>query len=157
MMASAGGGGSFWILRYNFEDTGSNDQNTYTRGMIIIDDVLYSQTDSVTVDMADCPRKYWLYGINLVGFSHGREEGKRIQQIMQQEVPELWAQSQYREWHLWDLHHEVLEDGGIVLRRLTSTTPTDDWHENKAYKSMRRSQAFVWFPEGGKDLLEILV
>lgn len=46
MMASAGGGGSFWILRYNFVDTGSNDQHTYTAGMIIIDDVLYSQTYS---------------------------------------------------------------------------------------------------------------
>jgi len=46
MMASAGGGGNHWILRYNFEDTGSNDQNTYAAGMIIINDVLYSQTYS---------------------------------------------------------------------------------------------------------------
>ena len=44
MMASAGGGGSFWILRYNYEPPSGTGIATNASGMIIIDDVLYSQT-----------------------------------------------------------------------------------------------------------------
>ena len=44
MMASAGGAGGYWILRYNYQNPSGTDIATQAGGMIIIDDVLYSQT-----------------------------------------------------------------------------------------------------------------
>lgn len=105
---------------------------------------------AVTVDTGPTARKYRQFGRNLIGFSHGKE-GKRIETVMQVDAPEMWGQTDVREWHLGDLHHEeVQEVGGIVIRRLPSLTSTDGWHAEKGFTgSHKRAQAFVWDKENG--------
>lgn len=114
----------------------------------------FRNCDNVTVDVSPMVRKYIDYGINLIGYSHGSEEGKRIETLMQAEVPELWGKSKFREWHLGHLHHEnVQEDGGVIVRRLSSVTSTDSWHKEKGYVgAVRKAQIFVWDKLTGKDM-----
>jgi hypothetical protein len=90
----------------------------------------------------------------LIGYSHGKEEGKRIQFLMQVEQPEAWGASDYREWHLGDLHHEeAMELGGMVIRRISAITKTDAWHAEKGFVgAIHKAQAFVWDKERGKLL-----
>lgn len=110
----------------------------------------YEQIDGVTVDLSPAPRKYKRFGINLIGWSHGKE-GKRIQHLMQQEQPEDWGRTQIREWHLGDLHHEEAEEiGGVIIRRMSSITAVDSWHAEKGYRATRKAEAFVWDKAGGK-------
>lgn len=113
-------------------------------------DAHFRNTGSVTVDTSPAPRKYFRYGQNLIGFSHGKE-GKRIETLMQVEAAEDWGRTKYREFHLGDLHHErVKEDGGIIFRRISAITATDAWHNEKGYKgAVRKAQAFVWDKENG--------
>lgn len=113
----------------------------------------YEDCDSVTVDLSPSPRKYVHYGVNLIGFSHGKE-GKRIEHLMQQEQPEAWGQTRYREWHLGDLHHEEAKEvGGIKIRRISSITGTDAWHSEKGFISQRMAQAFIWDKELGRQFV----
>ena len=114
----------------------------------------YRNVEGVTVDISPAPRKYVHYGRCLIGYSHGKEEGKRIQFLMQVEQPEAWGASDYREWHLGDLHHEEsMELGGIVIRRISAITKTDAWHAEKGFVgSVHKAQAFVWDKELGKVL-----
>ncbi len=114
----------------------------------------FHSTDSVEVNTGASQRKYIRFGNNLIGYSHGREEGKRIDGLMQIERPEDWGETLYREWHLGDLHHEsVRESGGIIFRRVSTITATDAWHASKGYKgSIRKAQAFIWDKEDGKVL-----
>lgn len=109
---------------------------------------------SVTVDTSASQRKYVRYGNSLIGYSHGREEGKRIDGLMQIESPDDWGATLYREWHLGDLHHEsVRESGGIIFRRVSTITAADAWHASKGYKgAVRKAQAFLWDVERGKVL-----
>lgn len=113
----------------------------------------YADCDAVTVDLSPTVRKYVRYGVNLIGFSHGKE-GKRIQHLMQQERPEDWGETRFREWHLGDLHHEEAQEvGGVKIRRIASLTASDAWHAEKGYQSVRMAQAFVWDRENGRELV----
>jgi hypothetical protein len=111
---------------------------------------IYEDVAGVEVDIAPTSRKYVRFGKNLIGFSHGKEEGKRIQTLMQQEAAEDWGKTTFREWHLGDLHHEAAEEiGGIIHRRISSITAADGWHAKKGFRATRKANGYVWDKERG--------
>ena len=113
----------------------------------------YLKSSNITVDLSAKPRKYILFGKNLIGYSHGDKEGKRLDGIMQVEVPELWGKSIFREFHLGHLHTEktwTTTDNGVIFRRISAITASDAWHgENGFLGSTRQAQAFIWDKEFG--------
>jgi hypothetical protein len=111
----------------------------------------YKKSKIVSVDVSPTPRKYIEFGKCLVGFSHGAEDAKRIPQLMQVEAREAWGRTYFHEFHLGDLHHEtVVENGGLIIRRLSSLTSNDDWHTDKGYVgAIHKAQAFTWNKERG--------
>ena len=116
---------------------------------------LYRESENVNVLLGLQPRRYVKFGKCLIGFSHGRKEGKRIQDMMQLEVPEYWGETQFREMHMGDLHHEASDEGGgVMYRRISSITPPDEWHAEKGYiGAQRKAMAFVWDAENGLELM----
>lgn len=107
----------------------------------------------VSVDNNLRPRKYRLYGNTLLGFCHGHAEPHtKLPLIMAQEVPEMWAQSEYREMHLGHLHTSKRTDArpvdgvnGVRVRILQSLTGTDSWHAKQGYVGEPGGcEAFVW-------------
>lgn len=111
----------------------------------------YLKTDSVEVDLNAAGRKYYLYGKNLIGYSHGEKEGKRLEGLMQIEAPKKWGESRFREFHLGHLHSENSETkNGIIFRRISAITGTDAWHyDNGFVGSTRQAQSFLWHKELG--------
>lgn len=111
----------------------------------------FKDCDSVTIDTSKEYRKYLRYGVTLIGYSHGKE-GKRIEHLMQQERPEDWGKTIFREWHLGDLHHEESKEvGGVKIRRISSITAIDAWHAEKGFMATRMAQAFIWDKEKGRQ------
>lgn len=113
----------------------------------------YRNDDEVEIDMAPTTRKYEHYGCNLLGFTHGDEENHRdLPTIMASEVPNAWAESTCREWHLGHFHKKketrhVTGDsyGPVHVRVLPSMSGTDAWHYRKGYVQGRRAaEAYVW-------------
>lgn len=120
----------------------------------------YRGVDGVRVDISPTVRKYVKFGRCLIGYSHGKEEGKRISYLMQVEEAEAWGKSDFREWHLGDLHHEeATETGGMVIRRISAITRTDAWHAEKGFiGAIRKAQAFIWDKEKGlQDIMNSVV
>jgi len=117
----------------------------------------YADVPGITFNTSADPenqRKYNTYGYNLVGLAHGHEEGKRIERLMQDEVPELWGESKFREWHLGHLHIEELKSfGTLKIRRIPSITAIDSWHGKKGFIANRMAQAFVWDKDTGLDTI----
>ena len=111
----------------------------------------YTETEDVTVDLSPQPRKYVRYGLNLIGFAHGVEEGKRLEGLLQLEAAQDWGRTIWREMHMGHLHTEkTVEKNGIEFRRISSITAPDAWHnENGFIGSTRRAQAFIWDKEKG--------
>lgn len=113
----------------------------------------FHNNENVIIDLGTSPRKYIQFGKCLVGFAHGDKEKKRIEKIMQVEAAKMWGDSVYRELHLGHLHSEqVTEDGGIIIRNLSSVTGTDAWHHNSGYVgAIRKCTCFLWDKENGLD------
>ena len=116
----------------------------------------YHNSQNVNIDNHAMKRKYYTFGKNLIGFTHGYDEKlDRLPLLMAIDQPHLWAESTYREWHTGDKHNrkdfipKTDEGSGIVVRILRSLAVSDAWTFNKGYRSLRASESFLWHPDNG--------
>lgn len=111
---------------------------------------------NIQIDSSPKCRKYYEYGNNLICFSHGDKEKKRISGIPQVEAAEAWGRTKYREIHLGHYHSErTYEENGIVVRHLSSVTGTDSWHNMVGYVgAVKKAQTFIWSKEDGLLAIE---
>lgn len=113
----------------------------------------YRNCPNVNIDNSPNIRKYYKWGLNLIGFTHGdKEKHMELPLIMAQEVPELWAATIHREFHLGHFHStkhmkwiSTQEFKGVVVRLLRSLSASDAWHHEKGYIGGERSaEAHLW-------------
>ena len=116
----------------------------------------YHKSDDVTIDNSAAKRKYYPFGANLIGFTHGYDEKlEKLPLLMAIDQPELWSKAVYREWHTGDKHNKkdfvprTDEGSGIVVRILRSLAAQDAWTFNKGYRSIRSGESFLWHPFNG--------
>lgn len=110
----------------------------------------------VEVDTSPKPRKYHLYGVNLIGFLHGcnlaTSKDKALAGLMADEAADLWAPGQYREIHRGHTHKKgelwfVGADtyGSVVVRTIPSLVGTDYWSFQKGFvETSKTAQYFIW-------------
>jgi len=113
----------------------------------------FHNNPQVTVDNSPKTRKYYMYGQNLIGLCHGdKEKLVELPLIMAQEVPEMWANTIHREFHLGHFHHKkdmkwmsTQEFKGVVVRLLRSLSGNDAWHFEKGYiGGVPSAEGFIW-------------
>lgn len=118
----------------------------------------YRNAKDVAVDLEPTTRKYVAYGANLIGFTHGdKEKHDRLPGLMALEVPELWAATRHREFHIGHFHTRretkygfLNTHDGVAIRTLPSLCAADAWHYQHGYVgSPRAADAFVWSKEFG--------
>jgi hypothetical protein len=118
----------------------------------------YANDPRVTFDGTPRKRKYVQYGKNLIGYAHGHNEPhKRLPEIMAAEVPDLWAATTTREFHLGHFHRSkvtqpiYVEDyAGCTVRVLRSLSGTDAWHSAMGYIGIPKgAECFIWKKSGG--------
>jgi len=122
----------------------------------------YENHSHVNIDNRPTTRKYYNWGDCLIGFEHGRPSDagmKRIQTLMQYEVPKMWANTRFHEWHMGDIHHwkktivTTEEDTqGIILRWMRTLMFNDEWEAKKGYKSQKGAHAFIWNKKNGNEV-----
>ena len=118
----------------------------------------YRNCADVQVDNAPLHRKYIRHGRCLVGFTHG--SGARVEQLpllMAQEVPELWAATEYREVHIGHLHHSQVkayqqetEHAGVRVVTIPSLAAPSAWTANSGYHALREACSFIWNEKRGR-------
>jgi hypothetical protein len=117
----------------------------------------YRNCPNVTVDNRAVKRKYYAHGVNLIGLTHGYyEKPATLCNLMPLEVPQLWAASKYREFHLGDKHHKkdmitiTEEFTGVVVRILRALSAASTWSFDKGYLgALRAGEGFLWHPSNG--------
>ena len=123
-------------------------------------EVKYANNPNVTVDNTPRTRKYYQYGKNLIGLTHGRGSDvpeSRLLLLMPQEVPQMWADTKYREWHCGDIHHKKKvsikseeDHQGITIRYMRTLKSSDSWEYQKGYVgSIGGAEAYIWHKEQG--------
>ena len=103
--------------------------------------------EHVNVDANATFRKYYEWGITLLGFTHGSEEKHQsLPLIMASEEKDAWARTKYHEWHIGHFHRKKEEKFGMIdtynsvmIRTLPSLSATDHWHYKKGFVGTPKS------------------
>jgi hypothetical protein len=107
----------------------------------------------VTVDHGPSPRKYFHWGCNLIGLTHGNEEKPGVlPNLMATERPREWSASTCREWLLGHMHRSrqwqtqgVDTHEGTVVRVVRSLSGTDSWHHRKGFVTTGAAAEVYWY------------
>jgi hypothetical protein len=117
----------------------------------------FHNASNLTIDNRPALRKYYQYGKNLLGFTHGNNEKlERLPVLMANECKQEWADTTYREWHLGHIHckkgwiYQLDDEYNTVRTRIIpSLVPPDAWHASMGYDNLRSAEAYLWSHEGG--------
>lgn len=102
---------------------------------------------NVIINNSPAPRKYFRFGANLIGFTHGSEEKiSNLPLILATECKNDWSETKFREIHVGHMHKESNNEyQGIKVRFLPSLCSADSWHSKKGYVGTIRSAiGFLW-------------
>lgn len=155
-------------------------------GYMLVDSVASWFRNNPNVDCGDANRnlsmahrKYIMYGLNLLGFSHGdKAKEKDLPALMAHEAAQAWGQARYRYWHLGHLHHRIRnaytvagpvkhekdQIGVSVMKSAIPVDPSmtvyvdyarspsapDQWHADNGYVSEAAIESFLYHPTRGQ-------
>lgn len=133
----------------------------YVTGTMLADAVYcwFNNCNDVTFDVTIAHRKYFKYGENLIGTSHG--DGAKLADIpllMANEAKDMWANTTWRYVYLHHLHHKqknIFQSGkdyqGVTVEHLRSPSGTDSWHHRNGYQhSPKAIEGFIHHKEYGQ-------
>jgi hypothetical protein len=113
---------------------------------------VFANNKNITIDNSPKVRKYYRYGVNLTGFTHGSDEKlEQLPMIMANEAKSDYAETLYREFHVGHFHSKreyrflsTKEDRGVTVRVIRSLSSVDEWHYKKGYiGAIKTGEAFI--------------
>lgn len=133
-----------------FQIPGNHDEHTsYIQGLLL--DAYFHANDNFQIDCTDAPYKHIHYGQNLIGLEHGHNISPiRMAALMANEWRDLWAITEYHEWHCGDQHRKgvgkpvLFEEQGVSIEFCPGLVSPDRWHRKKSFNYQKRAAtAFV--------------
>jgi len=105
----------------------------------------FAKCDDVVIDAGLAPIKARLHHSCLIGYQHGHgTTPDRLATALPVLYPQLWAKSQWREWHLGHIHHEVEKDiDGVRIRYFRCLTAISAWAAGKGYTGSLRAATSI--------------
>lgn len=113
----------------------------------------YKDCPNITFDCDLRHRKYFKYGTNLIGTTHGDGAKNDILPIlMATEEPAMWSETKHRYVYTHHVHHKVAKDYiGVTVEALRSPSGTDSWHHRNGYTGVPKAvEGFIHHPEYGQ-------
>jgi len=127
----------------------------YQSGFFLADVIQswFRNSSNITFDCSISHRKYYRYGNNLIGTTHG--DGAKPQDLpmlMAVEAKDMWADTTHRYVFSHHLHHKVSKDFiGCVVESLRSPSGTDSWHHRNGYQHATKAvEGFIHHKEFGQ-------
>lgn len=135
---------------------GNHDgERSYYMGEVL--SAWYNKCNNVHVDNSPTTRKYYKYGKNLLGYTHGdKEKLDELPLIMAQEAHNMWGETTTREFKTGHLHHKkkfifmpLQEHQAVRVVQCPTLAAPDAWHSEKGYHSVREANGNIWHKEKG--------
>ena len=126
----------------------------YTNGFFLANviETHFRNCKNIKFDCSISHRKYFNYGTNLIGTTHG--DGAKqtdLGSLMSVECKELWAQSEHRYFYTHHVHHKTAKDFiNVTVESLRSPSPADSWHNRNGYVSSPAIEGFIHSKENGQ-------
>lgn len=127
----------------------------YMAGYYLLDSISswFSKSKNITFDCSITHRKYFKYGKNLIGCTHG--DGAKLINLgplMATEKPEMWGETRHRYFYTHHVHHKQSKDQiGITIESLRSPSGSDAWHNKEGYTGVPKAvEGFIHHKEDGQ-------
>lgn len=126
----------------------------YTNGFFLCQAVeqYFRNNKNITFDNSIAHRKYFVYGLNLIGLTHG--DGGKMQDLpltMAHEAKD-WSSCKHRYLYIHHFHHKIGKDfQGVALESMRSPSGTDSWHHRNQYcNNIKAVEGFIHHKEYGQ-------
>ena len=116
----------------------------YVTGFMLADSIycFFNKHENITFDVEQpAHRKYYVYGKNLIGTSHG--DGAKMDLLpllMAEEARQEWGKAHYKYIYLHHIHHKqyykfkgASDYPGVTVEYMRSPSGTDSWHHRNGY------------------------
>lgn len=126
----------------------------YITGFFLADVIrtYFKDCKNITFDTSIAHRKYFTYGKNLIGTTHGDgAKSADLPLLMAQESPD-WSATKHRYVYIHHLHHKTSKEHiGVTVEALRSPSGTDSWHHRNGYQHAAKAiEGFLHHPEFGQ-------
>jgi len=110
----------------------------YMNGFFLADVIQtwFKTCSAVTFDCSIAHRKYYKYGNNLIGTTHGDgAKNNDLPLLMAQESAVDWSNTKHRYVYTHHVHHKNAKDYiGVTVESLRSPSGADGWHHRNGYQ-----------------------
>ena len=127
----------------------------YTNGFFLAQTInaWFRNAKNITFNVSISHRKYFQYGGNLIGTTHG-DGAKEVDLplAMAQEASEHWHNCPHRYFYTAHIHHKKSKDyGSVCVESFRSPSGTDSWHHRNMYQHAPKAiEAFIHHKEQGQ-------
>lgn len=119
----------------------------YMSGYFLADTVKswFRLNENVVFDTSPKDRKYFQYGLNLIGSTHGDNiKPDNLPLIMAEENPQEWGETKFRFWYTHHIHSKQSKDyGSVCVESLRSPSVPDAWHDRSGYLNTQALEGFI--------------
>lgn len=140
----------------------NTDNHSYANGWMLTQALKawYRQDEYVTFDDGIEPRKYFQFGKNLIGTTHGDKiKWDDLPILMAYECPKGWAESKFRYMFTHHVHHKIIlkhqvgkDYIGVTVESLRSPCGNDLYHSIHGYTgSPKAIEGFIHNPNHGQS------
>ena len=126
----------------------------YTNGFFLAQliETHFRLDKNVTFDVSIAHRKYYAYGENLIGSSHG--DGAKVQDLplLMAHESKHWTDCKHRYIYTHHLHHKTSKDVmSVCVETLRSPSGTDSWHHRAGFQHAPQAiEAFIHHKKNGQ-------
>jgi hypothetical protein len=126
----------------------------YTNGFFLaqVIETHFKNCENVTFDCSISHRKYFVYGQNLIGTTHG--DGAKTQDLplLMANESKDWSSCKHKYIYLHHFHHKVAKDYmSVCVEALRSPSGTDSWHHRNGYEHAPKAvEGFIHSKEHGQ-------
>jgi hypothetical protein len=126
----------------------------YTHGFFLCDAIAtyFRNAENITFDVSISHRKYFVYGQNLIGSTHG--DGAKTNDLgaLMAHESKDWSKCKHRYFYTHHVHHKTAKDLiGCTVEALRSPSGTDSWHDRNGYTGAPKAiEGFIHSKEFGQ-------
>jgi hypothetical protein len=109
----------------------------YTNGFFLaqIIETHFKDCENVTFDCSISHRKYYVYGNNLIGTTHGDGAKQQDLPMLMAHESDNWNKCKHKYFYIHHFHHKISKDYmSVCVEALRSPSGTDSWHHRNGYQ-----------------------
>jgi hypothetical protein len=132
----------------------NSSNHDYMTGFLLAQTIeaWFNKTKNISFNVGMEHRKYFVYGKNLIGTTHGDGAKETDLALLMAHESKFWNDCKHRYYYIHHIHHKKSKDYmSVCVEALRSPSGTDSWHHRNGYQYAPKAiEAFLHHKEFGQ-------